>query len=107
MAGLRFTDGISGLQAKPIMKPRDLQSREVEVQKVRKGISKRKRLFLAYFAANPDAELCDDCIRSILGYARSVFTERHIRESALEAGLLRRLGQCMKCQENRPIISTK
>jgi hypothetical protein len=36
-----------------------------------------------------------------------VFTERHIRESALEAGLLRRLGQCMKCQKNRPINSTK
>jgi hypothetical protein len=89
------------------MKPRDLQSREVEAQKLRKGIGKRKRLFVAYFVANPDTELCYDCIRTVLCYARSVFTEKYIRESALEAGLSRRLGQCMKCQKNRPIISTK
>jgi hypothetical protein len=70
-----------------------------------KGLGERKRVFIAHFAANPDAELCDDCIRSTLNYSRSMFTEKSIRESALEAGMVKKLGRCLKCQNERLVIA--
>ena len=39
-----------------------------------------------------ESRLCDDCIRRILKCQRSTFTEKDIRESALEAGLVRKTG---------------
>jgi len=44
-------------------------------QKFRKGVSELKAAVVNYFAANPDAQLCDECIRSILRYQRSTLTE--------------------------------
>jgi len=72
----------------------------------RKGISERKTALIAYFAANPDAQLCDDCIRKIFKCQRSAFTEKDIRESALEAGLVKKFALCVQCQNEKFLIST-
>jgi hypothetical protein len=72
----------------------------------RKGISERRTNLIAYFAANPDAHLCDDCIRKILKCQRSMFTEKDIRESALEGGLVKKIGLCLQCEKEKFLIST-
>jgi hypothetical protein len=71
----------------------------------RRGISERKTALIAYFAANPDAQICDDCIRRILKCQRSTFTEKDIREAALQAGLVKKFALCLQCQKEKFLIS--
>ena len=60
---------------------------------------------MAYWAANPHAQLCDDCIRTALHCQRSLLTERDIRQSALEVGLVKKNGLCMNCQKEKLVIT--
>ena len=45
-------------------------------QKVRKGVSELKAAVVYYLEANPDAQLGDECIRSILKCQRSTLPKR-------------------------------
>jgi hypothetical protein len=74
-------------------------------QHFRRGVGERKQALIAYLEAYPDAQLCDDCIRKVLKYQRSTFTEKDIRESALEAGLGKKHGLCLHCQKEKLVIA--
>jgi formylmethanofuran dehydrogenase subunit E len=71
----------------------------------RKHIVERKAAFAAYFVANPDAQLCDQCIRKNLKCQRSTFPEKDIRDSAVEAGPIRKFALCSECGENVVVTS--
>ena len=66
---------------------------------VQKGLSGRKAALIAYFAANPELQLCDQCVRKELKCQRSMLTEKDIRESALGAGLVRKQDLCAGCHQ--------
>jgi hypothetical protein len=74
-------------------------------QTFRKHVGERKAALVAHFAANGAGALCDDCIRGMFNCTRSGFTEKDIRESALEAGLVRKIARCQNCEQQRFVIA--